>query len=163
MNKRAPGAAAAGGKGVAVGLHDALDAATVPVRLDVRLLAAEPVGLVVGVGVGEADIDGLADAATVPVTLSDALAVAVNAAELLADEEPLVDALGSTLSVTELVEETDPETDFDGEIDGEGGAQKRSTAPGCQATTAPICAGVSAHEKMRKSAMGASAANVRPT
>ena len=162
MNKRAPGAAAAGGKGVAVGLHDALDA-TVPVRLDVRLLAAEPDGLVVGVGVGEADIDGLADAAAVPVTLSDALAVAVNATELLADEEPLVDALGSTLPVTELVEETDHETDFDGEIDGEGGAQKRSTAPGCQATTAPICAGVSAHEKMRKSAMGASAANVRPT
>ena len=122
------------------------DAATVPVKLDVWLLTAEPEQLVDGVGEGEADFDALADAATVPVTLSDALAVAVTAAELLADEEPLVDAVGSTLPVTELVEETDHETDFDGEIDGEGGAQKRSTAPGCQATTAPICAGVSAHE-----------------
>jgi hypothetical protein len=63
-----------------VGLHDPLDAATVPVKL-VRLLTVEPKGLVDGVGEGEADFDGLADAATVPVTLGDALGVAVDDAK----------------------------------------------------------------------------------
>ena len=53
------------------------DAATVPVKLDVWLLTAEPEGLVDGAGEGRADIDGLADAATEFVTLGDALAVAV--------------------------------------------------------------------------------------